>query len=145
MITLPGPVLNDCETCHTGGTPTKNFPLVANPNPVPVCDFTGRGMTTVSWGDVGGAEIHMKSPTGPLMGQVNGAGSKETGKWVKDGTVFYLVDKATGDTIEKLPVNATVLGCVGNAPGTFRGVAGAQHSKWTDTTFPPGACGSCHD
>jgi len=30
--------LNDCETCHTGGIPTDDFPLVANPNPSLVCD-----------------------------------------------------------------------------------------------------------
>ncbi len=77
------------------------------------------------------------------MGRVNGAGSKQTGKWVKDGTVFYLVDKATGDTIQKLPVNATVLGCLGATPGTFRGVAGAQHTNWTDHPSRQ-VCGSCH-
>ncbi|MDX2427775.1 MAG: hypothetical protein QNK22_03715, partial [Xanthomonadales bacterium] len=30
--------INECESCHTGGIPTANFPLVASPNPVPVCD-----------------------------------------------------------------------------------------------------------
>ena len=143
QVEFPG-VLNDCEMCHTGGTPTEEFPLVASPNPVPVCDMTGRGITELTWGDVSGAEIRVNSPTGPLFTSASGMGSKETGQWVKDGTVFYLVDKTSGDTLQKLPVNATVLGCVGVAPGTFRGEAGAQHTKWL--AYPSrAACGACHD
>lgn len=138
------PLLNDCETCHTGGTPTEDFPLVASPNPAPVCDTSGLGTTELSWGDISGFEIHMNSATGPVFAGVKGAGSKETGKWVRDGTVFYLVDKATGQTAQRLPVNTTVLGCVGNAPGTFRGAAGAQHTEWTSQPSRA-ACGACHD
>ena len=141
-VEYPG-ILNDCENCHTGGTPTKNFPLVASPNPVPVCDFSGAGTTELTWDNPGAFEIHLNSPTGPKFVAASGAGSKETGKWVKDGTVFYLVDKASGQTRQRLPVNATVLGCVGNAPGTFRGVAGAQHTNWLDHPSRD-VCGSCH-
>jgi len=136
--------INDCETCHTGGTPTKDFPLVANPSPVPVCDFTGRGITTLSWDYMKAFEIRLNAANGPLVATQSGAGSKATGKWVKEGTTFYLIDKATGNTVQKLPLSTTVLGCVGNAPGTFRGVAGAQHTNWL--TRPTRAvCGSCHD
>ncbi len=67
-----------------------------------------------------------------------------TGKWVGDGTNFVLVDKATGETLQTLPVNATVLGCVGNAPGTYRGKPGTQWTNWLD--HPSRAvCGSCHE
>jgi len=142
-VEFPG-ILNDCEACHTGGAPTEDFPLVASPNPAPVCDMSGLGATELSWGDISSSEIHMNAATGPLFAGISGAGSKETGKWVKDGTVFYLVDKATGQTRQKLPVNTTVLGCVGNAPGTFRGEAGTEHTEWM--AHPSrAACGACHD
>lgn len=137
------PELNDCEVCHTGGTPTENFPLVANPNPALVCDMTGKGTTELSWGDLDKFEIRMNAADGPLFGRGNGPGSKETGKWVKDGTVFFLVDQASGETIQQLPVNATVLGCVSNAPGTFRGLAGTQHTNWLDHPSRR-VCSSCH-
>ncbi len=43
-VVYPG-AINDCESCHTGGTPTADMPLVASPNPVPVCDGSGVGAT----------------------------------------------------------------------------------------------------
>lgn len=152
-IHYPIPI-NDCEACHTGGTPTKAFPLVANPNPAPVCDYSGRGITTLSWDYMNAFEIHLNAADGPVFAAQTGAGSKATGKWVKDDTSFYLVDKASGDTVQTLRVRPTVFGCAGDTapspltgfvgPGTFRGVAGEQHTNWLD--HPSRAvCGSCHD
>jgi hypothetical protein len=142
-IVYPAPI-NECGTCHTGGIPTKSFPLVAEPNPVRVCDQSGFGATELSWGDVGDFEIHVGAADGPLFTWGEGAGSAMTDKWVGDGTVFVLVDKASGETLQTLPVNATVLGCVGNAPGTYRGEPGAQWTNWLD--HPSRAvCGSCHE
>lgn len=136
--------MQDCEVCHTGGTPTENFPLVASPNPVLVCDKSGKGTTTLSWGDLDSFEIRMGTDTGKLVAKGKGAGSKEIAKWVQDETVFVLVDKASGNTLQELRVDATVLGCVSNAPGTFRGVASAQHTNWLDNPSRR-VCGSCHD
>lgn len=136
--------LNECEACHTGGTPTENFPLVASPNPVPVCDKSGNGATELAWGDSDAFEIRLGAADGKLFAASKGAGSTMTGKWVRDGTVFFMVDKASGEIIQRLPVNATVLGCVGNPPGTFRGEAGVQHTNWTDHPSRL-VCGSCHE
>ena len=140
----PSPGMKDCVVCHTGGTPTANFPMVATPNPAQVCDMSGLGTTTVSWGDLDPFEIHVGSADGTLFTSSVGEGSQETGKWIKDGTVFVLIDKATGKTVQKMTVNTSVAGCVGNAPGTFRGEAGAQHTNWMDRPSRR-ACGSCHD
>jgi hypothetical protein len=141
-VTYPA-ALSDCQVCHTGGTPTENFPLVANPATPLVCDSSGVGETTLSWGDLDEFEIHMDSATGPLFASGAGEGSSTTGKWVADGTVFVLVDKATGDTVQELTVNNSLLGCIGNEPGTPRGTAAAQHTNWLD--HPSRAvCGSCH-
>jgi OmcA/MtrC family decaheme c-type cytochrome len=117
--------------------------LVAEPNPVRVCDQSGFGTTELSWGDLDAFEVHVGSADGPLFAATQGGGSTMTGKWVGDGTVFVLVDKASGETIQTLPVNATVLGCVGNAPGTYRGKPGSQWTNWLDHPSRV-ACGSCH-
>ncbi|MDH3925966.1 MAG: hypothetical protein OET41_15325, partial [Xanthomonadales bacterium] len=53
--------LNDCQVCHTGGTPTADMPMVADPNPIPTCDGHPRGMTNIVWGDAGPVRINVGS------------------------------------------------------------------------------------
>jgi hypothetical protein len=139
------PDINDCEVCHTGGTPTADMPLVANPNPIPVCDMSMFGVTELTWADPGTAvEIRVNAPDGPLMALSNSAGSVETGDWVGNGSSFWLNDVSTGQTIQRLYVDTTVLGCVGNAPGAPWGTPAAQHTKWL-TNPSRAVCGSCHE
>jgi len=142
-VIYPAPI-NECITCHTGGIPTEAYPLIAEPSPVRVCDQSGVATTKLTWGDLDAFEIHMGTADGPLFTAAEGAGSAMTGKWVGDGTVFVVVDKATGETVETLPVDATVLGCVGNAPGTYRGKPATQNTNWLDHPNRA-ACGSCHE
>jgi len=137
-------LLNDCEICHTGGVPTENFPLVAGPNPASVCDGTATGVTTLDWEHTGRVEIRLDAADGKLFAKGAPTGSKETGKWVRDGKVFVLLDAASGEVLQELPVNTTVLGCTTNAPGTFRGAPGAQHTNWLDHPSRL-VCGACHD
>ena len=59
--------LNDCEVCHTGGTPTGDIPLVANPNPAASCDGSGFGATNLIWGDEGEIEVRLDSASGSLF------------------------------------------------------------------------------
>ncbi len=136
--------LNDCEVCHTGGTPTADFPLVANPAPIPVCDQSGRGATDINWAVTDLTEIRLRTADGPLFASVKDSGSATTGKWVGDGLDFLAIDRVSRDTLQTLKVNTTVFGCVGNAPGTFRGTAGVQHTNWM-TNPSRRVCGSCHD
>lgn len=138
------PILHDCSTCHTGGIPTEDLPLVANPNPAMACSNTGKSMTTLSWTDEGAVQIRLGSETGKLFAAANGAGSAETGNWVMDGMDFVLVDKATGEAIETMPVYNTVFGCANNPPGTYRGTAGMQWDRWTSRPSRD-VCGSCHE
>jgi hypothetical protein len=137
-------ILNDCEVCHTGGIPTDDFPLVANPNPAPTCDASGLSMTELTWGEEGFVEIRLNSADGTLFAAGGAAGSARTGKWVTDGKAFFLVDAASGDVIQEQPVDNTVFGCANNPPGTFRGEAGEQHTVWM-TNPSRVVCGSCHD
>ena len=53
--------LNDCEVCHTGGTPTDDFPMLASPAPGAVCDGSNRSDVNIMWGDVGPMEIRIDS------------------------------------------------------------------------------------
>ena len=141
-IHYPG-VLNDCATCHTGGIPTADMPLVLNPNPSPSCDGNGLSMTDVGWGDEGSIEIHVNAADGPLFAASGGSNTKATGKWVTDGMAFFMVDAATGEVIEQTTANNTVFGCAGNAPGAMMGEAAALHTNWM-TRPSREVCGACH-
>lgn len=134
--------LNDCESCHTGGTPTAEFPLVANPSPIPTCDTTS-GMTELAWMASGATEVRLGSADGKLFAGGSGNGSAATGEWVTDGMNFVLVDKASGDVLQEVPVYTTILGCGNNQPGTFRGEAGVLHTNWM-TRPSREVCASCH-
>jgi len=138
--------LNDCQVCHTGGTPTADMPMVANPNPIPTCDGHPRGMTNIVWGDAGPVRINVGSADGTLFGTANGAGSAETGNWVSNGMDFFLSDAETGDLLQAMNVDLTVYGCAGNAPYTYGnpdGVVGALHTNWM-TRPSRDDCGGCH-
>jgi len=145
-VTYPAP-LNACETCHTGGTPTENFPMVAAPTAALVCDGSGLGTTTLNWEYTGPVDVYVRTGTNPakLFASGNATGSATTGKWVRDGTFFDLYDQTTQELVQTVNVNATVLNCVGNEPGTFRGVAGAQHTNWLDNPTRAVCGAACHD
>jgi hypothetical protein len=136
--------IEDCKICHTGGTPTDDFPVVANPNPAPACDSNGRSTTQLSWGEEGTVDVRLNSADGKLFASSGGAGSQTTGQWVRDGMVFFLIHRASGEVLQELPVNNTVFGCVTNPPGVMVGTAATQHDVWM-TNPSRMACGSCHD
>jgi OmcA/MtrC family decaheme c-type cytochrome len=141
------PDINDCKVCHTGGTPTEAFPMVATPVAALVCDASGNGKTTLSWEYTADVAIYLRNQTNPdgkLFATGNKSGSVETGKWVKDGAAFDIYDYNTMELLQTVVVNTTVLGCLGNAPGTPRGVPATQHTNWMDHPSRL-VCGSCHD
>jgi OmcA/MtrC family decaheme c-type cytochrome len=121
--------------------------MVASPAAALVCDGSGSGETTLNWQHTGQVEIQLRNsanPDGKVFARGGATGSVSTGKWVRDGTVFDLYDLDSMELIQSVPVNATVLGCVSNAPGKSVGVAGAQHTNWLDRPTR-WVCGSCHD
>ena len=97
--------------------------ITANPNPIQVCDGTGLGITTLSWTSTGTStvEVHISSPSGSLFASSGPSGSSTTGKWVGQGTQFFLQDVSGGlpltsaNTIATVAVGLTTAGC---APGT---------------------------
>lgn len=68
----------------------------AYPNPIHVSDaFEGPfplAQTTLSWDShaTDAVEVHVDSPSGPLLAYSGPSGSTQTGPWVRDGMVFYL-------------------------------------------------------
>ena len=145
-VVYPAPI-NECEACHTGGLPTANFPMVATPQAALVCDGSGMGEVNLSWQYTDNVELKVRTasnPEGSIFGIGGPSGTYATGKWVADGTWFDIYDLNTKRLLQSVPVNATVLGCVSNAPGTARGVAGSQHTNWLDHLSRK-TCGSCHD
>jgi len=145
-IVYPAPI-SECDACHTGGIPTENFPMVATPATARVCDSSGVGETVLTWQYTDNVEIKVRSasnPEGSLFGIGGPTGSYPTGQWIADGTWFDIYDLNTKKLLSSVPVNTTVLGCISNAPGTFRGEPGTQHTNWMDHPTRVN-CGSCHD
>jgi glucose/arabinose dehydrogenase len=99
-----------------GCTPTGS--ISASPNPVQVCDGTGKGVTTVTWSSsaVSSAEVHIGSPSGALFSR-QAKGSLQTGKWVAEGTTFYLQNTSGGlpltsaNTLASVVAHVTTTGC----------------------------------
>ena len=71
------------------------------------------GETTLYWAfDVTGrVEIHVDQPDGPLFALGNPSGSKKTGRWVKDGMTFFILEEGTGETLATVTVKVTREGC----------------------------------
>jgi len=136
--------INDCQICHTGGVPTDDYPLVANPNPASACDANGLSVTNAIWGDEGKVDVRIDSPDGGLFARSGGAGTQTTGNWVTDGMKMFLVATESGEVIQEVTVNNSVFGCANNPPGVMMGEASVDHSVWL-TNPSRVACGSCHD
>ena len=85
----------------------------AEPNPVRVCDGSGLGQITLRWNipEISQIEIRLSSPGGPLVLIGSSAGTIQTGRWVRDGMVFYLIDSVSRNTIATTTVSITSSGC----------------------------------
>ena len=82
----------------------------AQPNPVVVCDRSGLGQTTISWDApaVERVEVRVGSPQGTLFVSGGSSGSQRTGKWVRDGMVFYLLNASNRRTLATFRVDVFV-------------------------------------
>jgi hypothetical protein len=96
-------------------TRTPHGTVTAHPNPVEVSDFSRYGITTISWTSRGTSvvEVRVDSPDGPVLTSGSSDGSARTGKWVRDGMVFYLQDATDGrgteaeSTLDSVTVRVT--------------------------------------
>ncbi len=104
-----------CGTPAPTPTPPVNpGVLVATPNPVTVCDGTGLGVTTLSWAvsNASTVDVRVGSPTGALMARLGASGSATTGKWVVNGTYFYLVNASNSQVLGSVIVGVNANGCL---------------------------------
>lgn len=89
----------------------------ANPNPVSVTDGSGLAVITLTMNDpsVGEVQIRVGAPNGPELYDGSGVGTSTTGKWVTDGTVFFMQDVSNGkpltsaNTIDTVTVKLSAL------------------------------------
>jgi glycosyltransferase involved in cell wall biosynthesis len=68
--------------------------IKAEPNPIWIPERFPVGSTTLSWTSTRTqtVEVRVGEPGGPLFSRSGPSGSATTGKWVSDGTIFYLQD-----------------------------------------------------
>lgn len=88
-------------TAGEGGIDPNIASIALIPNPV-LAGPSGHGSAAVSWAapnTSGGVAIHVGSPSGPLFAEGASTGYAETGEWITDGMVFYLVDMSNGQSL----------------------------------------------
>lgn len=85
--------------------------IAASPNPARVLDGSGRGEVTLTWTSTGTqtVEVRVNSPSGYLVARSGPDNdSVTTGRWVVDGTTFYLQDVSHGRPLTRDHTLATV-------------------------------------
>lgn len=100
--------------------PGKHAAIIADPNPIKVCDGSGLGVTTLALTierPVLVVEVRVDSPGGALFASKAKSADVPTGKWVTDGMVFYLQDTTGGksltpeNTLDTVTLKVTTDGC----------------------------------
>lgn len=87
--------------------------LVADPNPIQVCDGTGLGQTQIAWfrEELETVQLRIGAPDGRLFVRGGAHGTAETGPWVKDGTTVYLLDDPSGEVLAHLTLHVSTAEC----------------------------------
>jgi hypothetical protein len=107
-------------TPPAAGSPfAKSSKITADPNPIQVCDGSDLGITNLTYTSDGPTlvEVRVGSPNGGLLAHTGANYTATTGKWVKDGSVFYLQDVTDGkplnaeNTLATVTVKLTSAGC----------------------------------
>ncbi|MGA2326743.1 MAG: polysaccharide deacetylase family protein, partial [Bryobacteraceae bacterium] len=84
--------------------------ITAHLNPVFAASGSGTVVATLSWTSEGAQEVEVRvdAPDGPLLSRTAGSGAAATGRWLRDGTVFYLQDVSGGAPLTAEHTLATV-------------------------------------
>ena len=84
--------------------------ITAHLNPVFAASGSGTVVATLSWTSEGAQEVEVRvdAPDGPLLSRTAGSGAATTGRWLRDGTVFYLQDVSGGAPLTAEHTLATV-------------------------------------
>jgi len=117
----------------------------ANPSPILVPVGQSYGRTTISWNVTDGTstsqQLHVNSPTGPLVGaSISGPGAVTTGNWVSDQMKFFLTDTATGRQLGDVTVRVqSVSGTITAAQNPVPLAPGTPYGKTSITWSAPSA------
>ncbi len=109
----------DGSDASSSSTARSDSIIVADPNPIQVCDGSNHGQTVLSWRTTVATAIHIRigSYDGPLLAHLGPKGTTPTGKWVTDGLEFYLQDVSAveeptkANTLARVEVTLTNNGC----------------------------------
>lgn len=89
--------------------------LAGAPDPAQVCDKSELAQITLSWNaadtNPSRVEIHVGSATGSLFAAGLAVGSAPTGKWVANGTTFFLVNGANKQVLAQYTAHLATTGC----------------------------------
>lgn len=100
--------------------PGKHAAIIADPNPIKVCDGSGLGVTTLALTiepPIVRVDVRVDSPGGSQLATKAESGYVTTGKWVNDGMLFYLQDVTGGksltpdNTLAAVTARVTQEGC----------------------------------
>jgi hypothetical protein len=93
--------VNGLLNTSSGAETTAGAILSASPNPIPVSLASGAttGATTITYNapGVSSVQLHLNSPSGPIVQNGSGSGTYNTGN-LPGGTVFYLQDSSQGNS-----------------------------------------------
>ncbi|MFZ0429981.1 MAG: hypothetical protein WAO20_17830 [Acidobacteriota bacterium] len=89
----------------------------ADPKVIQSCDDL-LGQTTLHWkaDGVSTVEVRVDRPDGPLFAMAGPVGSADTGHWVRDNMIFYLLNPNTGEVLASCTVRVTSAGCPEGEP-----------------------------
>ena len=92
--------------------------LTLSPSTIQVCDGSGLGVSSVSWDAPGVDKVELRVGANKALWTSGGSsGTATTGKWVGNGTLFHLVNAATGQVLATATASTTTDGCGGGDPG----------------------------
>src|ERR1043166_1230691 len=126
-VPLPGPRQSAANVSASDGNSTtpvfvgaRDGSIKANPNPIQVCDGSGLGVTALTYTflpPVEVVDVRVGSPAGVQMVRSRNGDVVKTGKWVNDGTIFYLQDVSNeksltpDNTLAAVEINVNTTGC----------------------------------
>ncbi len=135
-------------TEQTTGTPSTN-PSVFLASPNPISSPTGLGTTTLTYNapsSVTSTQIHVGSPTGPVLVEGGNSGTAVATGWVSNGLQFYLQDTSNGNpltaantlAVVTMTVNAANANTLVANPSTIVTPNGSGYGQTTLTWSAPG-------
>ncbi|MFN7937763.1 MAG: lactonase family protein [Bryobacteraceae bacterium] len=104
-IGSPASILFSAEP--VGLAPKPGVTLSVFNNPTYIFDGTGQVRSSIAWNapQASEVEVRVNSATGPSLGKFPNAAGVTADKWVTNGTVFYIQDAGTAETLGTVTID----------------------------------------